>query len=62
MITTEVCKTYLDKKGLTDQRIEEIRDYLYAISREIARNSVNDYKQSLKKKPYGKTQTTTTEQ
>jgi hypothetical protein len=57
MVPLETCKMYLEKKDLTDKRIAEIRDYLYAISREIIRNSLSEHKKS-----YGETQTTTTKQ
>lgn len=60
MVSIETCKKYLEKKNLTDKRIEEIRDYLYAISKEVIKNNIDNYELSLSKtKDYGKTQTKT---
>jgi ATP-dependent Zn protease len=48
MLTIQECRKYL-KKDLSDKRIEEIRDYLYALSKEVIRKNVDDYEKSLKK-------------
>jgi hypothetical protein len=57
MLEVSTCKKYLQNKNITDERIKEIRDYLYAISREIAVNNLNKYEASVKesrKKLYNK--------
>ncbi len=60
MLSVEQCESLLEVKKLDRKRVEEIRDYLYAISREVIRNNISDYKKSINKETYGKTQTTTT--
>lgn len=49
MVSLEQCESLLEVKKLDKKRIEEIRDYLYAISREVIRNNISDYEQSLRK-------------
>ncbi len=48
MLSVERCKKYLEGKNVTDKRAEEIRDYLYAISREIIKNNIANQKQNTK--------------
>jgi hypothetical protein len=57
MLDVSTCKQYLQNKNITDERIKEIRDYLYAIAREIAVNNLDKYEASVKnsrKKLYNK--------
>lgn len=57
MLEVSICKQYLQNKNITDERIKEIRDYLYAIAREITVNNLNKYEASVKesrKKLYNK--------
>ena len=48
MLTLEDCKKHLQNKNLNNKRIEEIRDYLYAISKEIVKNNIASYKKEIK--------------
>lgn len=48
MLTIQECRKYLNK-DISDKRVEEIRDYLYALSKEIIRKNVDDYENSLRK-------------
>jgi transcriptional regulator of heat shock response len=48
MLTIQECRRYL-KQDISDKRVEEIRDYLQALSKEIIKKSVDDYKKSLVK-------------
>lgn len=43
MLSVEECKKLLSKKDLSEKRIEEIRDYLYAIVNTIISNEVDTY-------------------
>ncbi len=57
MLEVSTCKTFLQNKNITDERIKEIRDYLYAIAKEIAVKNMNDYEKNVresKKKLYNK--------
>ena len=57
MLEVSNSKQYLKDKNITDERIKEIRDYLYAIAREITINNLNKYENSVKeskKKLYNK--------
>jgi hypothetical protein len=57
MLTIQECRKYL-KKDIPDKRVEEIRDYLYALNKEIIRKNVDDYEKSLRKTmKYEQTQT-----
>jgi hypothetical protein len=57
MLTIQECRKYL-KVDISDKRVEEIRDYLYALSKEIIRKNVDDYEKSLRKTlEYEQTQT-----
>jgi hypothetical protein len=49
MLTIQECKKHLENKNLSEKRIEEIRDYLYAICQEIVRNNISNYKKETKK-------------
>lgn len=56
-MTLEECKERLLNKNITDERIKEIRDYLYAISTEIVLNNLSEYEQGVRennKKLYNK--------
>lgn len=48
MLTIQECRKYLNK-DISDKRVEEIRDHLYALSKEIIRKNVDDYENSLRK-------------
>lgn len=48
MLTIQECRKYL-KKDISDKRVEEIRDYLYSLSKEIIRKNVDDYENGLRK-------------
>jgi len=50
LMTLEECKKHLKNKNITDKRIEEIRDYLYAISREIIVSNLNKYEKQVREK------------
>lgn len=57
MLTIQECRKYL-KVDISDKRVEEIRDYLYALSKEIIRKNVDDYEKGLRKTlEYEQTQT-----
>lgn len=43
MLSVEECKKLLSKKDLSEKRIEEIRDYLYAIVKSIVSNEIETY-------------------
>ena len=46
MITTEECRKYLKDKNLSDARIEQVRDYLYALAKEIANKNIEHFEKS----------------
>ena len=57
MLTIEECRKYL-KKDISDKKGEEMRDYLYALSKEVIRKNVDEYESSLRKVlKYEQTQT-----
>ena len=57
MLTIEECRKYL-KKDISDKKVEEMRDYLYALSKEVIRKNVDEYESSLRKVlKYEQTQT-----
>jgi hypothetical protein len=47
MLSIKECEKYLVGKNLNEKRLEEIRDYLYAISKEIVRNNIDNYKKKI---------------
>ncbi len=49
-MTLEEFKKHFKNKNVNDERIKEIRDYLYAISREIVLNNLNEYEKQIKEK------------
>ena len=48
MLDLETCKKYLKDKNMSDERIKVIRDFLYAISREIISNNIIKYEKTVK--------------
>lgn len=57
MLTIEECRKYL-KRDIPDKKVEEMRDYLYALSKEVIRKNVDEYESSLRKVlKYEQTQT-----
>ena len=48
MITIEQCRKFLASEDLPDERIKEIRDYLYALSKEIIRNNIQNYEKNVR--------------
>lgn len=54
MLTIDECKKYLTDYNLTDERIETIRDFLYAFCTEIVRNNIQNYESTITKTGRGK--------
>lgn len=48
MLKTKECKKYLLEKNLDDSKVEYIRNYLYAIAKEIIRKNIEDYESNIK--------------
>lgn len=49
MITVAECRKYLKDTKLSDARIEQIRDYLYALGREIIKKNIQKYERDIRK-------------
>lgn len=47
MLTLEECKKYLKEKDISDERITEIRDFLYAVARESVIRNISKYEQQV---------------
>ena len=45
MLSVEQCERYLRDKSLSKERIEVIRDYLYALCEEVIKQSIEQYEQ-----------------
>lgn len=50
MITITECRKHLKDTKLSDARIEEIRNYIYAIGIEIIRKNIRIYEQEVRGK------------
>lgn len=50
MLSVEECKKHLKDINLSDERIKDIRDYLYALSRETIKNNIDTYEASVRRK------------
>jgi hypothetical protein len=49
MLTIDECRKILDEYNLPDERIEIIRDYLYAFCKEIIKDNITNYETSITK-------------
>lgn len=54
MLSVKECRKFLSDIDLDDKEIEEIRDYLYALIREIVRNNLEKYEKDVTKTNRGK--------
>jgi len=43
MLTLEECKKYLKDKEVSDERMEEIRTYLYALVKDVVTKNIKAY-------------------
>jgi hypothetical protein len=43
MLTVKRCGAYLKNKNLNDKEIEDVRNYLYLISKEIIQKNIGSY-------------------
>lgn len=48
MLTLAECRKYIKNEDISDERLLEIRDFLYAISNEIAVNCLNKFEHKVK--------------
>lgn len=48
MLTLEDCRKYIKNKDISDERLLQIRDFLYAISKEVAINHINKFESDVK--------------
>lgn len=49
MLKIEECRKYLLQKNLDDSKIEELRDTLTSIVREIIKENIESYERTIKK-------------
>jgi hypothetical protein len=49
MLSIEKCESYFLSKNLDRKRVEQIRDYLYAIGREIIKTEIKNYEKQITK-------------
>ena len=49
MLSIEECEKYLENRNIKKERIETIRDYLYALCKEVVDREIGGYENAVRK-------------